>query len=38
MTTELAYIGGWLLLGIPALLLVLWMMDELRRQDRRRLR
>lgn len=38
MTTALAYIGSWLLLGIPALLLVVWMMDELRRMDTRRLR
>lgn len=38
MTTELAYLAGWLLFGIPVLLFVLWMRDEIRRQDRRRLR
>jgi len=35
MTTEIAYIGVWMLIGVPALLLVLWMMDEIRRHDRR---
>ena len=38
MTTQLVYIGTWLLLGAPALLLVVWMQDEIRRQDRRRLK